>query len=223
MPQKPVRAQSARKKKGGNKNPNLTLNRAIARRDAAQAVIDQLNGQHTAQAPRRRDAEDDKDGSDSETRSAASEAEKRMVISYFWKTECNCACEEEWSGRDGNIAFSRRSMGSSAPSIPMVRRTLHRLAEGDENVYASKRGGSGRPRTLTNVDDLYIGLLLCDGLSQVQVTLMLNAERREQGLPELTRLQIQDAEYRVQLKRRRSRKHKSESCDLESNWCKAAS
>ena len=52
-------------------------------------------------------------------------------------------------------------MGSSAPWPATVRRTLLRLVEGDEDVAATRRGGKGRPRTLSEVDDLYIGLLAC--------------------------------------------------------------
>ena len=156
-----------------------------------------------------------------EFESAVSDSEKRVTIKYFYK-EAGCPPEEDWSGRDGTIAYIRRRMGSLAPSIQMVRRTLHRLASGDEDVAVSNRGGTGRPRTLTAVDDLYIGLLLCEGISQTNATLMVNAERRELGLPEITRSQLQESEKRVALKRRRRRKHKSGSCDLESNWCKAS-
>ena len=60
----------------------------------------------------------------------------------------------------------------------MVYRTLVRIAEGDEDIQASTRGGVGRPRTLSEADDLYIGLLLCDGYSQrpAERTEMVNAE-----------------------------------------------
>ena len=70
-------------------------------------------------------------------------------------------------------------IGASAPSIQMLRRTLKRLAAGED--VSTYRGGIGRPCTLKDADGLYIDLLLCDGLSQRHVTLMLNAEQRVQG------------------------------------------
>ena len=75
----------------------------------------------------------------------ASEAEKRSTIAFFYRTECHCACEQDWSGRDGTIAHIRQRMGSSAPSVQMVRRTLYRLAGGDKDVSVTNRGGSAGP------------------------------------------------------------------------------
>ena len=90
-------------------------------------------------------------------------------------------------------------MGSSAPWPATVRRTLLRLVEGDEveDVAASRRGGKGRPRTLSEVDDLYIDLLACDGLSQRAVTEIVNVERQELGLKPVDCKQIREAEKRV--------------------------
>ena len=176
-------------KKAGNNNPDLTENRARARVELAQAqlaaILARKNGSpQTAEATRTRAATADDEESE-ESEDTASAAEKRMTIKYFYKTECHCAPEEDWSGRDGTIAHIRHRMGSSAPSIHVVRNTLRRLAGGDQDIAASWKGGwVGRAWTFTDVDDLYVGLLLCDGLSQVQVTLMVNAERRELEMPE---------------------------------------
>ena len=153
-------SKGADDRKHGNKNPDLTLNRAIARRDAAQAVIDRLeaakkSSPQSEQAARTRCATMDDEDSEVEEQ-APSDSEKRVVIAYFFK-EARCPREEDWGGRDGTISYIRRRMGSSAPSIQMVRRTLHRLNEGDEDVASSRRGfGGGRPRVLPNVDDLYV-------------------------------------------------------------------
>jgi len=92
MPQPKRRATRwAEKKKRGNKNPNLTLNRAIARRDAAQAVIDRLTTPQSAQASRTAAAADVDDDSDNDDW-AATESEKRVTIAYFYKTEIVLSC-----------------------------------------------------------------------------------------------------------------------------------
>ena len=58
-------------------------------------------------------------------------------------------------------------MGPDAPSLEACRRTLQRLTE-DEDDDVSRRivSGGGKPRTLSDVDDLYIGLVICEGHSQ---------------------------------------------------------
>jgi hypothetical protein len=100
-------SRGANDQKQGNKKPDLTLNRAIARRDAAQAVIDRLTSPQSAQATRTRAVEED-DEADDDSEQTASDSEKRVVVAYFYKTECHCAPEEDWSGRDGTIAHIRR-------------------------------------------------------------------------------------------------------------------
>ena len=156
-------------KKAGSKNPNLTLHRAIARRDAAQAVIDRLtNANSSGQSPQTaQPTQRHQSASDPETEHVHTpdDSEKRVVVKFFFE-QLGCPPEEDWSGRYGTIALIRQRMGSSAPCPATVRRTLLRLVEGDEDVAATRRGGTGRPRALTEVDDLYIGLLACEGMSQ---------------------------------------------------------
>eukprot|EP00966_Prymnesium_polylepis_P110146 2548681-Prymnesium_polylepis.1 len=114
-------------------------------------------------------------------------------------------------------------MGAGAPSARACRRTLERLAE-DENDDVSRRMVScaGRPRELSEVVDLYIGLLICEGHSQRSVAFIINGERAAEGLDPISRHQVEDAEKRVQLICRRRRSKKSGSSDLESAWCKAS-
>lgn len=96
-----------------------------------QAKLDAKHGRsgtsgtspQSAQTSRTRAATADDDESD-ESEDTASAAEKRVTIKYFYVTECHCAPEEDWSGRDGTIAYIRHRMGSSAPSIHVVRNCL---------------------------------------------------------------------------------------------------
>eukprot|EP00966_Prymnesium_polylepis_P164307 3798695-Prymnesium_polylepis.1 len=114
-------------------------------------------------------------------------------------------------------------MRGGAPSAKVCRRTLERLAE-DENDDVSRRMVScaGRPREFSEVDDLYVGLLICEGHSQRSAAFLINGERIAQGLEPISKQVIEDAEKRVQLIRRRRRSKKSGSSDLESAWCKAS-
>ena len=54
---------------------------------------------------------------------------------------------------------------------------LLRLVEGDEDIAASRRGGGGKQRTLSEKDDILVGLLACEGYSQRAVTKLINADR----------------------------------------------
>ena len=49
------------------------------------------------------------------------------------------------------------------------------------------------PRTLSEEDDIYIGLLACEGYSQRDAMDAINTERREAGLKEVSRMQIRAA------------------------------
>ena len=60
---------------------------------------------------------------------------------------------------------------------------------------------------------MLVGLLAVEGQSQRNATKIINPERKLHRLPRVHRRQIQDAERRVQMKRRKRRKTKSGSCD----------
>ena len=194
--------------KHGNKNPNLTLNRAIARRDAAQEVIDRLTKGQSGQQQPEPDAED----GDAPPRD---EADNRVVVKFFWRQLGSPADEEDWKHRHGTIALIRQRMGAGAPTPRTVERTLRRLVE-DENadLYSTARGGC-RQCSLSEEDDLYVGLLICEGHSQRSATFLINGERAAQGLPPVGKHVIEAAEKRVQLIRRRRRSQKSGSSDLD--------
>lgn len=167
---------------------------------------------------------DDDESDDDESEHTPSEADMRVLIKVLYQL-AGSPPEEDWGERDGTIAHIRHTLESLLSSIPsrqMIRRTLTRLATCDMDVAASKRGGTGRPRILSRVDDMLVGLLAVEGQSQRNATRIINAERKLHGLSPVDRKQIRDAERRVELKRRKRRKTKSGSCDLESAWCKAS-
>jgi len=149
-------------------------------------------------------------------------AENRMVVKFFWKQLGSPPDAAEWKGYHGVISLIRRRMGAGAPGIRTVERTLMRLVE-DENddLYSTPHGG-GRKRELSEAEDLYVGLLLCEGHSQRSATFIINGERSAQRLPPVGKHVIEDAERRVQLIRRRRRSKKSGSSDLTCAWCKAS-
>eukprot|EP00966_Prymnesium_polylepis_P331101 7386676-Prymnesium_polylepis.1 len=149
------------------------------------------------------------------------DSDKRVVVKFYYE-RLGCPPEEDWDSYDGTIARIRRDIGKGAPCPASVRNTLLRLVDGDEDIAASRRGGNGRQRTLSEEDDLYIGLLACEGHSQRTVTLLMNAERKAKGQPLVDRKQIRDAEQRVEVWRRRRQKHKSGSADVDSDWAKAS-
>ena len=91
------------------------------------------------------------------------DATNRVVGKFFWMQLGKPTDPDEWSGRYGVISLIRRRMGAGAPSNHACKRTLQRLAE-DENDDVSQRvTGGGRQREFSDVDDLYVGLLLCEG------------------------------------------------------------
>ena len=79
------------------------------------------------------------------------EPEKRLVVKFFYE-QLGSPPEEDWSGPDGAILEIMRRMGSSAPSRQMVYRTLVRLAEGDDDIQRSRKGGNGQARVFKAVD-----------------------------------------------------------------------
>ena len=191
-------------RKGANKNPDLTYHRAIVRRDQAQAVIDRYEVEKS-QVPRVISSPEPTTRLPSDASPVteptvelepADDFEKRVMVKFYYR-ELGCPPEEDWSGTQGTVAEIRRRIGPSAPSIQMVRRTLTRLAAGDTDVWVSKRGGTGRPRILSHVDDLLVGLLAVEGQSQRNATRIVNSERRLLGLPDVDRKQIREAEERV--------------------------
>eukprot|EP00966_Prymnesium_polylepis_P320025 7376419-Prymnesium_polylepis.5 len=79
----------------------------------------------------------------------------------------------------------------------------------------------GRTRELTHEDDLLVGLMLVEGLSQATAIEMLNNERTAKGLEPLSVKAVRDAEERIELVRRRRRSTKAGSNDEDSDWAKA--
>ena len=152
-------------------------------------------------------------------RTKQDEGETRVVIKYFYK-QLGSPPEEDWDGHYGTISEIRKRMGNSAPGWVTVRRTLELLAA--EYMDVMVRGTPTRKRELSDEDDLYVGLLLCEGYSQRDALDALNADRAEDGLDPVSRQQVRDAETRVGLKRRRRRGEKSGSVDEQSDWAQAS-
>lgn len=149
------------------------------------------------------------------------EAENRVVVKFFWK-QLGCPPKDEWKARHGVISLIRRRMGAGAPTPRTLERTLERLAEDEKcDLYSTQHGG-GRQRELSEEDDLYVGLLICEGHSQRSATFIINGERSAQGLPPVGKHVIEAAEKRCELIRRRRRMKKSGSSDLDSAWCKGS-
>ena len=147
--------------------------------------------------------------------------EKRMVIKFFWNTLGRPRSERTWAGRDGVVSYIRQRMGSTAPNPKAVVSTLKRLVDNPEDDLR-RQATSQRKRTLSEEEDLYIGLLICEGHSQRSATFLINGERIANGLEPISRHVIRDAEERVELIRRARRKEKSGSSDLSSAWSMAS-
>ena len=110
-----------------------------------------------------------------------------MVVKFFWKQLGKPTEPDEWKGYHGVISLIRRKMGEGAPTIRTVERTLERLVEDENGDLYEERHGGGRKREFSDEDDLYVGLLICEGHSQRSATFLINGERAAQGLrPELT-------------------------------------
>ena len=95
-----------------------------------------------------------------------------------------------------------------------MQRTLKRLLDGDEDI-ASKPSGPGAKPSLSEEEDLLVGLLATKGFSQPMALQLLNLERFEKGLEPVSLRSLQRAEARVQLMRRKRRSRKAGSTDLK--------
>ena len=153
---------------------------------------------------------------------AANHYENRIVVKFFWQQLGSPMDPDEWKDRDGVISVIRRRMGKGAPSMETCRRTLLRLVDDEDDDMSSKQIFKGRPRLFSHEEDLYVGLLICEGHSQRSATFLINGERTAQGLPPVSKDVIMGAEKRVELIRRRRQSTKSGSSDLESAWCKGS-
>lgn len=109
------------------------------------------------------------EGSDSEGEyedvDTATEGEKRLCVKFFWQTLGKPRRQELWGGASGVIAYIRRRIGSTAPMIETVRATLLRLLA-DEHDDLLAREPVARKRAFSEEEDMYAGLLLCEGHSQ---------------------------------------------------------
>ena len=110
----------------------------------------------------------------------ATHHEKRVVIKFFWQTLGRPRAESSWAGRDGVISYIRRRMGSTAPSVETVRSTLKRLVENPDDDLQPL--SYERERLLSHEEDLFIGLLICEGHSQRSATFLINGDRIANGL-----------------------------------------
>jgi len=162
MGKRPHRKRLGRPRDGKRGNKDTKYEERKVAEWTARLEAKQKSGSDTSPAPQTAQSArthavqpDDDDSGDNESEHSPSEADTRVVIKVLYQL-AGSPPEEDWGERDGAIAHIRHTMGSfssSIPSIQMVRRTLTRLAAGDMNVAASKRGGVGRPRILSRVDD----------------------------------------------------------------------
>ena len=205
-------------RKGANKNKvvakEMTKRRLLAQREEIDAKLAAMDDD--GEAPEPEEVE----------HASVSEAENRVVVKFFWRQLGSPTDPEEWKDRNGVISVIRRRMGADAPAPRTVKRTLLRLvADEDDDLSSRKAPGAkngGPRRHFSEEDDLYVGLIICEGHSQRSATFLINGERRAQGLGPISRQMIEDSEKRIELIRRRRRKKKSGSSDLESAWCKAS-
>ena len=173
MPKKskhPVRKRLLEKRHKGTNKDAYYEERKVAEWKARLKAKQQCSGDpspgpRTAQTTRTNATTEDDPESDEEPELSITEAEKRVVIKVMY-LEAGSPPEEDWGERDGTIAHIRHRMGTLAPCIPMVRNTLIRLAGGDTDIAASKRGGTGRPRKMSRLDDMLVALLAVEGQSQ---------------------------------------------------------
>jgi len=82
---------------------------------------------------------------------------------------------------NGVISVIRRRMGDGAPCIAACRNTLQRIAADEDSDLNFKQNKGGRPRAFTTEEDLYAGLIICEGHSQRSATFLINGERSAQG------------------------------------------
>ena len=107
-------------------------------------------------------------------RTKLEEAEQRAVIKYFYK-QLDSPPEEDWDGQCGTISEIWRKIGDGAPGSATVRRMLERLAA--DYVDVMVLGKRKVERTLSEEDDLYVGLLAVEGYSQRDALDAVNADR----------------------------------------------
>ena len=89
----------------------------------------------------------------------ASDAVKRYAVAFFWIVAGSPTDKEAWAGKGGTISFIRRRMGTTAPTVEAVRRTLLRLVD-DPAADLSERTaggqcGPGRGRKLEDWEDIF--------------------------------------------------------------------
>ena len=152
----------------------------------------------------------------------ATEGEKRAVVKFFWMTLGKPKRPATWSGINGVISYIRRRIGSTAPSIAACHRTLVRLAADEEDDLSRRAPSVARKREFSHEEDMYAGLLICEGHSQRSALKLINGDRIAAGKEPVTRHMIRDAENRVELMRRHRRTDKSGSSDLECAWAVAS-
>lgn len=219
---KTYKRRKGKDQKRGNKNPELTKRRLMERIERDRAKLAALEAaEDPAEQPPQAAANNDADADDADG-SGMDHGLNRLVVKYFWQQLGSESEKSEWHGRDGVIAAIRRRMGAGAPTARTVERTLERLVEDEHVDLTSTRHAGGRPRVFSEEDDLYCGLVLCEGHSQRSATFIINGDRASQGLPPIHHGVIERAEERVHLIRRRRRSEKSGSSDLESAWCKGS-
>ena len=72
-------------------------------------------------------------------------------------------------------------MGATAPSVEAVRRTLVRLVADPEDDLSERTPGGqcgpGRGHKFEDWEDIFVGLLLCEGHSQRSATFLINGDR----------------------------------------------
>ena len=113
-----------KKKRCGEMRPQ-TIRRVEARIERWQATLAEMKAEQAAGATPGRGAaqpeQSPRTGAAEATEHEPGDAEKRIVIKFFFEMYGSPA-EEEWGRRDGVISVIRRRMGTSAPSVQMVRR-----------------------------------------------------------------------------------------------------
>ena len=145
----------------------------------------------TIERAQRELAGEDSDGeSDYEDVDTATEGEKRAVVKFFWMTLGKPKRPATWSGINGVISYIRRRIGSTAPSIAACHRTLVRLAADEEDDLSRRAPSVARKREFSHEEDVYIGLLICEGHSQRSALKLINGDRIAAGKEPVTRHMI---------------------------------
>ena len=77
-------------------------------------------------------------------------------------------------------------MGSTAPSMESARHTLQRLvANKDDDLWFNAQ--HERKRLFSHEEDMFVGLLICQGDSQQSAMFLINGERIANGLDPVIR------------------------------------